>query len=169
MSIESPGKTSPSEKISPPEEPEKTRERSPKEIEWINRSKEMVVRALDKAETATNEALDGGEIREIDYRRIYKFLEEIAEETNQIENEDISVDEVVKRLAEIRERLELPKAALDMKSRLGEKGKHREMLLKKMEEWEQKRKEGQEKAHQKTTSKIDAQLGRARNFFRRRK
>lgn len=123
-------------------QPEK-KEFSQEEIERINVAKERLQALTDKAATTVGMALENKFIPELDGARLYKFLEKIAEEANDVDNPENGADEIVAHLEWLGERVKLPDDTRREKA---------EGLIKKLEEM------GQEKAYQETTSDIDSQV-----------
>ncbi len=123
-------------------QPEK-KEFSQEEIERINEAKKRLQVLIDKADETVGIALGNKLILELDGARLYKFLESIAKEANDIETPENSADEIISYLEELGERVKLPDDTRREKA---------ENLIKKLEEM------GQEKAYQETTGDIDSQI-----------
>ncbi|MBI4085456.1 MAG: hypothetical protein HY432_03065 [Candidatus Liptonbacteria bacterium] len=122
------------------------KERTGEEIERINAVKEDIQAFVDRATTTVNMALENKFITdELKAARLYKFLEKVAEEANDLERSDKSTDEVIAGLKELYDKVKLPGDI--------EQEKNVESYLERLEQEERQRSYKNE-----TTANIDRQL-----------
>ncbi|MEK7547227.1 MAG: hypothetical protein AAB536_03570 [Patescibacteria group bacterium] len=141
-------------------------ERSQAEIDRINDSKKRLQILVDRATATVNMALENKFIPELDGARLYKFLENIAKESNDIDKPENSADKIVAYIEGLYERVKLSgdteiENAEKLLEKFGGEG-----LIKKIEETPMER---EETSYEKNNQKPGNKDSHIRNHKQKRK